>query len=203
MTDQRPGSLDVRLPSASSLVVAVHARAGRDVLEVSAATGGVLGHFDPRTASLFVIDPQDSIAVAAAVAPYLLGAPQPLGAVSSRHVAAADALWAILEANPFTWQRNVPLHDRLLFFYCPIAHLALEVVDDGEEMAQLDAPRFGAPGVMVAGIALRDIEERPGVVASWLSALCTRRAGAPAGGASGSPDVELHRSLWMRLTRGG
>jgi hypothetical protein len=92
------------------------------VLEVSLATGGVLGHFDPSTAALFVIDPQDSLAVAAAVAPYLLGREQPLGVQSSQHVAAADALWEILEASPFTWQRFVPLHDRLLFFYCPLVH---------------------------------------------------------------------------------
>jgi hypothetical protein len=169
------------------------------VLEVSIATGGVLGHFDPLTAQLFVVDPQDSLAVAAAVAPYLLGHRQPLGVLSPRHIAAADALWGILEASPFTWQRFVPLHDRLLFFYCPLAHLALEIVDDGEAAADVDAPRFAQLAVSLATIPLRDIEEHPGVVASWLSALCTRRADSRPGAA---PDAELHRSMWMRLTHG-
>jgi hypothetical protein len=163
------------------------------------ATGGVLGHFDPWTAQLFVIDPQDSLAVAAAVAPYLLGTAQPLGELSSRHVAAADTLWAILEASPFTWQRFVPLHDRLLFFYCPLAHLALEIVDDGVAAADVDAPKFAQLAVGVAAIPLSDLEERPSAVASWLSALCTRRADSRPGAA---PDAETHRSMWMRLTHG-
>jgi hypothetical protein len=183
----------------SSLVVAVQSRPLGDVLEVSLATGGVLGHFDPLTAQLLVIDPQDSLAVAAAVAPYLLGGEQPLGALSPRHVAAADLLWEILDASPFTWQRFVPLHDRLLFFYCPLAHLALEIVDQGEVAADVDAPKFAQLAVSVAAIPLRDLEERPGVVASWLSALCTRRADSRPGAA---PDAELHRSMWMRLTHG-
>ena len=121
-------------------------RPGGDVLEVSLATGGVLGHFDPLTDQLVVIDPQDSLAVAAAVAPYLLGREQPLGVLSPRHVAAADVLWEILEASPFTWQRFVPLHDRLLFFYCPLAHLALEIVDDGEAAVDVEAPNLAPRG---------------------------------------------------------
>lgn len=183
----------------SSLVVAVQPRPSGDVLEVSRASGGVLGHFDPQTAQLFVIDPQDSIAVAAAVAPYLLGREQPLGVLSPRHIAAADTLWAILEASPFTWQRFVPLHDRLLFFYCPLAHLALEIVDKGELETDVDAPTFPQLAVGVAAIALGDLEERPAAVASWLSALCTRRADRRPGTA---PDAEMHRSMWMRLTHG-
>jgi hypothetical protein len=183
----------------SSLVVAVQPRFGGAVLEVSLATGGALGHFDPITAQLFVIDPQDSLAVAGAVAPYLLGGDQPLGVLSSRHIAAADRLWAILEASPFTWHRFVPLHDRLLFFYCPLAHLALEIVDDGECAADVDAPTFAQLPVGLATIPVRDIEERPVAVASWLSALCTRRADNRPGAA---PDAEMHRSMWMRLTHG-
>jgi hypothetical protein len=166
---------------------------------VSLATGGVLGHFDPSTAALFVIDPQDSLAVAAAVAPYLLGREQPLGVQSSQHVAAADTLWEILEASPFTWQRFVPLHDRLLFFYCPLVHLALEIVDGGALAADVDAPALAQLAVSVAAIPLRDLEEHPGAVASWLSALCTRRSDSRPGAA---PDAELHRSMWMRLTHG-
>ena len=131
------------------------------MLEVSLATGGALGHFDPLTAQLFVIDPQDSLAVAAAVAPYLLGDDQPLGVLSSRHIAAAEILWGILEASPFTWHRFVPLHDRLLFFYCPLAHLALEIVDDGELAADVDAPTFAQLAVSLAAIPLRDLEEQP------------------------------------------
>lgn len=169
------------------------------VLEVGYAAGGALGHFDPITAQLFVIDPQDSLAVAATVAPYLLGGAQPLGIVSSRHVAAADVLWAILAASPFTWHRFVPLHDRLLFFYCPLAHLALEIVDDGECTADVSAPAFAQLAVGLAAIPLRDIEEHPDAVASWVSALCTRRADSRAGAA---PDTEMHRSMWMRLTHG-
>ena len=199
MTDGPPPAPGLRQPSASSLVVAVQPRQGRDVLEVSLATGGVLGHFDPLTAQLFVIDPQDSLVVAAAVAPYLLGRKLSLGVLSSRHVAAADVLWEILEASPFTWQRFVPLHDRLLFFYCPLAHLALEIVDDGEAAVDVDAPNFAPLAVSVAAIPLRDLEERPGAVAGWLSALCTRRADSRRGA---SPDAEMHRSMWMRLTRG-
>lgn len=183
----------------SSLVVGVRPRSGGDVLEVSVATGGVLGHFDPATAQLFVIDPQDSLAVAAAVAPYLLGREQPLGVLSPRHVAAAEALWGILEASPFTWQRFVPLHDRLLFFYCPLAHLALEIVDAGEARADVDAPTFAQLAITLAAIPLRDLEQRPAAVASWLSALCTRRADSRPGAV---PDAELHRSMWMRLTHG-
>jgi hypothetical protein len=179
--------------------VAVRPRPDGDVLEVSLATGGALGHFDPLTAQLFVIDPQDSLAVAAAVAPYLLGREQPVGVLSSRHIAAADILWGILEASPFTWQRYVPLHDRLLFFYCPLAHLALDIVDEGELTADVEAPTFAQLAVSVAAIPLRDLEERPGAVASWLSALCTRRSDSRPGA---SPDAETHRSMWMRLTRG-
>jgi len=193
-----------RVPSAersrvSSLVVAVQPRPKGAVLEVSRATGGALGHFDPITAQLFVIDPQDSLAVAAAVAPYLLGGDQPLGVLSSRHITAADVLWGILEASPFTWHRFVPLHDRLLFFYCPLAHLALEIVDEGELAADVDAPTFAQLAVSLAAIPLSDLEEHPGAVASWLSALCTRRADSRPGAA---PDAELHRSMWMRLTHG-
>jgi hypothetical protein len=183
----------------SSLVVAVAPRPDGDVLEVSLATGGALGHFDPLTAQLFVIDPQDSLAVAAAVAPYLLGHEQPLGVLSSRHIAAADTLWQVLETSPFTWHRFVPLHDRLLFFYCPLAHLALEIVDEGELAADVDAPVVAQLAVSVAAIPLRDLEEQPGAVASWLSALCTRRADGRSGTA---PDAEMHRSMWMRLTHG-
>jgi hypothetical protein len=182
-----------------SLVVAVRPRPAGDVLEVSLASGGVLGHFDPLTAELLVIDPQDSLAVAAAVAPYLLGREQPLGVLSPRHVAGADILWGILEASPFTWQRFVPLHERLLLFYCPLAHLALEIVDDGEPAADVDAPRFAQLAVTLAAVPLGDLEQRPGAVSSWLSALCTRRA---ASRPTAAPDAELHRSMWMRLTHG-
>lgn len=199
MTDGPLAPIGVRVPPVSSLVVAVQPRPGGDVLEVSLATGGVLGHFDPLTSQLFVIDPQDSLAVAAAVAPYLLGHAQPLGVLSSRHIAAADILWGILQTSPFTWQRFVPLHDRLLFFYCPLAHLALEIVDEGEAAADVDAPTFAPLAVSLAAIPLGDLEERPGAVASWLSALCTRRADSRTGA---SPDAELHRSMWMRLTHG-
>ena len=183
----------------SSLIVAVQPRPGGAVLEVSLASGGALGHFDPITAQLFVIDPQDSLAVAGAVAPYLLCGGQPLGVLSARHIAAAATLWRILEASPFTWHRFVPLHDRLLFFYCPLAHLALEIVDEGECMADVDAPTFAQLAVSLAAIPLRDLEEHPVVVASWLSALCTRRAESRPGTA---PDAEMHRSMWMRLTHG-
>jgi hypothetical protein len=169
------------------------------VLEVSLASGGVLGHFDPLTAQLLVIDPQDSLAVAAAVAPYLLGREQPLGVLSSRHVAAADILWGILDASPFTWQRFVPLHDRLLFFYCPLVHLALAIVDEGELAADVDAPTYAQLAVSLAAIPLRDLEEHSSDVATWLSALCTRRADSRPGA---SPDAETHRSMWMRLTHG-
>jgi hypothetical protein len=177
----------------------VQRRPEGDALEISLASGGVLGRFDPLTAQLLVINPQDSLAVAAAVAPYLLGHEQPLGVLSQRHLAAADILWGILEASPFTWQRFVPLHDRLLFFYCPLAHVALELVDEGELAADVDAPTFAQLAVSVAAIPLRDLEERPATVASWLSALCTRRADGRPGAA---PDAEMHRSMWMRLTHG-
>jgi hypothetical protein len=180
----------------SSLIVVVQPRSGRDVLEVRHATGGALGHFDPITAQLFVVDPQDSLAVAAAVAPYLLG-DQPLGILSSRHIAAADVLWALLQGSPFTWHRFVPLHDRLLFFYCPLAHLALEIVDEGGLAADIDAPEFAQLSVSLAAIPLGDLEEHPVAVAGWLSALCTRRADSRPGAA---PDAEMHRSMWMRLT---
>jgi hypothetical protein len=169
------------------------------VLEVSLATGGALGHFNPSTAQLVVLDPQDSLAVAAAVAPYLLGRDQPLGVLSSRHVAAAEILWEILEASPFTWQRFVPLHDRLLFFYCPIAHLALDIVDDDVAAADVDATRLAQLAVSLATIPVRDLEQRPAAVASWLNALCTRRADSRT---VSSPDAEMHRSVWMRLTHG-
>lgn len=175
----------------------VQPRPAGDVLEVSIETGGVLGHFNPSTAQLVVIDPQDSLAVAEAVAPYLLDREQPLGVVSPRHVAAAEVLWGILEASPFTWQRFVPLHDRLLLFYCPLAHLALNIADDGEAAADVDATRLAQLAVSLATIPLGDLEERPAAVASWLSALCTRRANSRAGSV---PDAEMHRSMWMRLT---
>jgi len=199
VTDGQPAPPRADLPVASNLVVAVQPRRGGDVLEVSMATGGVLGHFDPLMAQLFVIDPQDSLAVAAAVAPYLLGDEQPLGVLSPRHIAAAETLWGILESSPFTWQRFVPLHDRLLFFYCPLAHLAVEIVDDGEAASDVEAPRFAQLAVSLATIPLRDLEHRPGAVASWLSALCTRRADSRPGA---SPDADMHRSMWMRLTHG-
>jgi hypothetical protein len=169
------------------------------VLEVSIATGGALGHFNPSTAALFVIDPQDSLAVAAAVAPYLIGRDHPLGVVSSRHVAAAETLWEILQASPYTWQRFVPLHDRLLLFYCPLARLAVDIVDDEVAAADVDATRLAQLAVSLATVPLSDLEQRPAEVASWLSALCTRRARSRSASA---PDAETHRSMWVRLTHG-
>jgi len=144
------------------------------VLEVSAQTGGVLGHFDPRTGQLQVFESHDSVAVAAAVAPYLLAPDQPLGTLSDRHVAAADQLWAILEASAFTWQRYVPLHDRLLFFYCPLVRLTLEIVEDGEP--DVGAPALAPLGLFRALVPLTDLEERPTAVAAWLGVICRDRA---------------------------
>ncbi len=132
----RPASsAGLPLPASRRLVVAVRSRASGDVLEVSAQTGGVVGSFDPRTGQLEVLESHDSVAVAAAVGPYLLAPDQPLGTLSARHVAAADRLWAILEASAFTWQRYVPLHEGLLLFYCPLVRLALEIVEDIERDA--------------------------------------------------------------------
>ena len=181
----------------STLVVAVQPRPGGDVLEVSLATRRRPRALRSADGCPLRHRPQDSLAVAAAVAPYLLGRDQPLGFLSPRHVAAADVLWELLEASPFTWQRYVPLHDRLLFFYCPLAHLALEIVDDGEAAADADAPPYLQLAIALATIPLRDLEQRPSAVASWLSALCTRRADSRPGA---SPDAPMHRSMWMRLT---
>ena len=156
------------------LAVTVRSRASGEVLEVSAQTGGVLGHFDPRTGQLQVLESHDSVAVAAAVAPYLLAPDQPLGTLSARHVAAADQLWAILEASAFTWQRYVPLHDRLLFFYCPLVRLALEIVEDGEP--DVDAATLAPLGLFRALVPLSDLEERPAALAAWLGIVCRDRA---------------------------
>ena len=172
-TSARP-SLD---PAAAPLLdVALQRRDGVDVLEVSRPAGGVLGHFDPTTQRLHVIDAQDSLAVAAAVAPYLLGADQPFGEVSTRHLAGARLLWWRLESAPFTWHRAVPLHDRLLLFYCPLARLVLDIVDEGELVLAERPPELEPLGLALARIPLRDLEERPGVVAGWLNGICIQRA---------------------------
>jgi hypothetical protein len=163
----------------ATLDVALHRRDGVDVLEVSRPSGGVLGHFDPTTERLHVIDAQDSLVVAAAVAPYLLGADHPFGEVSTRYLAGAHRLWRLLEAAPFTWHRAVPLHDRLLLFYCPLARLVLDLVDDGELAIAADAPELEPLGLALALIPLRDLEERPGVVAGWLNGICIKRAAIP------------------------
>jgi hypothetical protein len=170
----RPASLPSAAPRI--LVVAVRERADGAVLEVSAETGGVLGHFAPLTGHLQVLDSQDSVAVAAAVAPYLLAPDQPLGTLSPRHVEAADQLWAILEASSFTWQRYIPVHDRLLLFYCPLVRLTLEIVDVGELDAAVDAASLAHLGLFRAVVPLADLEERPAAVAAWLSAVCRDRA---------------------------
>ncbi len=166
------------LPSAAPrmLVVAVRAHVDGALLEVSAETGGILGHFVPLTGQLHVLDSQDSVAVAAAIAPYLLAPGQPLGTLSRRHVEAADQLWAILQASAFTWQRYVPLHDRLLLFYCPLVRLTLEIVDVGELDAAVDAAALAHLGLFRAVVPLADLEERPAAVAAWLSAVCRDRA---------------------------
>lgn len=162
--------------AARELAVDVRRRAGSNVLEVSAFTGGVLGHYDPDTGQLHVIDAQDSVAVAAAIAPYLLGSGRPLGVLSVRHIAAAQLLWAILEASPYTWQRSVPLRERLVHFYCPLVRLTLEIVDDGQLRENVDAPALAALGLGLAVIPLHELEERPEAVTAWLSGVCARRA---------------------------
>jgi hypothetical protein len=178
----RPAS--ARSETSRRLVVTVRSRAAGDVLEVSAETGGVLGSFDPKTGRLVVLESHDSVDVAAAVAPYLLAPDQPLGTLSPRHVEAAGRLWAILEASAFTWQRFVPLHDRLLLFYCPLVRLTLEIVEGSEhdEVSErepgedADAPALAQLGLFRASVPLADLEERPDAVAVWLSALCRSRA---------------------------
>lgn len=182
----RPSSLPASAPR--RLVVTVRSRASGDVLEVSAQTGGVVGHFDPLTGQLHVLESHDSVAVAAAVGPYLLAPEQPLGTLSARHVAAADQLWAILEASAFTWQRYVPVHDRLLLFYCPLVRLTLEIVEDGEPEVDTDA--LAQLGLFRAPVQLTELEEHPAAVAARLNAICRARAdnrpGAKASGASPS-----------------
>jgi len=162
------------LPVPRRLVVAVRTRASGDVLEVSAQTGGFVGSFDPRTGQLEVLESHDSVAVAAAVGPYLLAPQQPLGTLSARHGAAADQLWAMLEASAFTWQRYVPLHDRLLLFYCPLVRLTLELIEDGEP--EVDFATLAHVGLFRALVPLTDLEQRPAAVAAWLSAVCRDRA---------------------------
>jgi hypothetical protein len=191
----RPG-LDIAMRPA--LEVALHRRDGVDVLEVSGSSGGVLGHFDPTTERLHVIDAQDSLAVAAAVAPYLLGAEQPFGEVSTRHVAAARRLWRLLEAAPFTWHRAVPLHDRLLLFYCPLARLVLDIVDEGELAIAAEAPELEPLGLALALIPVRDVEERPSVVAGWLSGICIQRAAVPLA----APEAQSARPASPQTVRG-
>jgi hypothetical protein len=185
-------------PPASALEVTVRRREGATVLEVSAATGGALGHFDPATGRLHVVDGQHSLAVAAAVGPYLFGTDQPLGQRSPRHLAAADRLWEILEASPFTWQRFVPLRDRLLFFYCPLVRLALEMVDDGPLAEDVPSAALAPLGITLAVVSLRDLEHYPAAVAGGLNALCTRLADSRPGARL---DTDQSRSIWRRLKR--
>jgi hypothetical protein len=190
---------DVEPPLLADLRVVVRRREGVDVLEVITRRGGMLGYFSPRTGRLHVVDSQDSLAVAAAVAPYLFGSDQPFGELSPRHIAAAEQLWALLEAGPFSWQRAVPLRDRLLLFCCPLVRLALEIVDDGELATDVGAPMLDDLGIALALIPLPDLEQRPEVVAGWLSEVCTERAerltNAPS--AAGRP-----RRSWTRARRG-
>jgi hypothetical protein len=197
----RPANLPSTVPRI--LVVAVRASVDGAVLEVSAETGGVLGHFDPKTGQLLVLDSQDSVAVAAAIAPYLLAPNQPLGTLSQRHVKAADQLWAILEASAFTWQRYVPLHDRLLLFYCPLVRLTLEIVDDGERgelAADVDASTLPHLGLFRAVVPLVDLEERPAAVAAWLSAVCRNRADSRPG--AKAPKLMPSNRKTARVRRG-
>jgi hypothetical protein len=189
----RPSSSGQGLPTAASrrLVVAVRSRASGDVLEVSAATGGVVGHFDPRTGQLDVLESHDSVAVAAAVGPYLLAPDEPLGTLSARHVAAADHLWAIVEASAFTWQRYVPLHDRLLLFYCPLVRLTLEIIEDGEP--EVDVVTLAHVGLFRALVPLTDLAQRPAAIAAWLSAVCRDRADSRPGAKPMSPNRRTAR----------
>ncbi len=183
----------------SSLVVAVQPRPRGAVLEVSLATGGALGHFDPTTAQLFVIDPQDSLAVAAAVAPYLLGGDQPLGVLSSRHIAAAETLW---ESSRRARSHGIASCRCMIACCSSTARLRISLSRSSvtaSSPADVEAPAFAQLAISLAAIPLRDLEEQPGAVASWLSALCTRRADSRPGAA---PDAEMHRSMWMRLTHG-
>lgn len=186
------------VPPVSALEVAVRRREGATVLEVSAATGGALGHFDPASGRLHVVDGQHSVAVAAAVGPYLLGTDQPLGQRSPRHLAAADRLWEILQASPFTWQRFVPLRDRLLFFYCPLVRLALEIVDDGPLTEEVASAALAPLGITLAVVSLRDLEHHPAAVAGGLNTLSTRLADSRPGA---KLDAGQSRSLWSRRKR--
>jgi len=182
-------------PPAGPLEVAVRRREGATVLEVTAVTGGALGHFDPASGRLHVIDAQHSLAVAAVVGPYLLGSDRPLGQRSPRHLAAADRLWEILDASPFTWQRFVPLRDRLLFFYCPLVRLALEIVDDGPLAEEVDSAALAPLGITLAVVSLRDLEHHPAAVAGGLNTLCTRLADSRPGA---QRDADQPRSIWSR-----
>jgi hypothetical protein len=179
--------------------VVVRRREGADVLEVVTRRGGQLGHFSPRTGRLHVVDAQNSLAVAAAVAPYLFGDDQPLGDLSPRHVEAAEQLWTLLESGPFSWQRAVPLRDRLLLFFCPLVRLALEIVDDGELAADVEAPMLAELGIALALIPLPDLEQRPDAVAGWLSDVCTKRADRRPGA---QLVADQSRRIWTRPKRG-
>jgi hypothetical protein len=189
-----------KLPAAPAdpLEVTVRRRDGVTVLEVSAATGGVMGHFDPATGRLYVVDGQRSLAVAAAVGPYLFGTDQPVGQQSPRHLAAADRLWKILEGSPFTWQRFVPLRDRLLLFYCPLVRLALEIVDDAPLAEEVDSTALAPLGITLAVVSLPDLEHHPAAVAGGLSTLCTRLADNRPGA---KLDTDRSRSMWSRRKR--
>jgi hypothetical protein len=177
-SDGRNGTGLVAVGTASSkgIEVVVRRREGIDVLEARAVAGGVLGHFDPRTGRLHVVNSVDSVRVAAAVAPYLLGGEQPFGDLSDRHLHAADRLWSMLELSPYSWQRSVPLRDRLLLFYCPLIRIALEIVDHGDMAADVDAPMLNTLGLALAVIPVREIERNADAVATWLGQVCTQRA---------------------------
>jgi hypothetical protein len=192
-------STDVESPLLGDMHVVVRRREGVDVLEVITRRGGMLGYFSPRTGRFHVVDPQDSLPVAAAIAPYLFGSDQPFGELSPRHIAAADQLWALLEAGPFSWQRAVPLRDRLLLFFCPLVRLALEIVDDGELATDVEAPMLAEAGIALALIPLSDLEQRPDAVAGWLSEVCTERADRRTGAQSAA---DQPRRSWTRTRRG-
>ena len=185
-------------PPVSALEVAVRRREGATVLEVSAATGGALGHFDPASGRLHVVDGQHSLAVAAAVGPYLFGTisrsasgrpgtwqpPTACGRSSKRARSPGNASFRCATGCCSSTARSCASHWR-----------SSTTARSTEEVA---SAALAPLGITLAVVSLRDLEHHPAAVAGGLNTLCTRLADSRPGA---KLDADQSRSIWSRRKR--
>lgn len=160
------------------LRVLTRRRGSWDSLEVRDDDSVLLARYTAFDGHLEIEAHERSLEVAAALAPYLLGGDQPFGEISQRHVEAYDRLGAALQRAPFLWHRAMPLRGRLLFFYCPLARLALEIVDGAEGEDDAADAGLAREGIQLATVPLARLEADLTGVTSRINRLCVDRSKA-------------------------